>query len=156
MSLEIEVIKNEIKLNFDLSEKQFRLLQYAMLPKAMRPKRAFIIGKIGITLNQYYDWLRHPKFNEARRQYTKQFYQDDVPDILMAMKHEALAGNERAARLFLEYVADWDKKDLTDPEKQRLPIPIQEVNIIIKQLEQKFYVQPNSDQRPVIEAGSTI
>lgn len=156
MSNELEIIKQEVRERFDLNDKQFMLLQYAMLPKALRPHRKFIMGKIGISETQYYNWLRDPRLNEARRQYTKQFYQDDVPDILMAMKNEALAGNERAARLFLEYVADWDKRDTLDPAKQKPPIPINEVNIIIKQLEQKFYVGPTNDQQPVHEAGPNV
>lgn len=128
---------DRIKYQYDLNDEQMQLLTYALLPKALRPHRSFIIGKLGITERQYYMWLRHPRFNDARREMTKGFYQDRIPDILMAMYNEAIAGNERAARLFLEYVDDWKKEQ---PEANTpVPLPPQEVNIIIQKLEQKFY-----------------
>lgn len=152
------ITQNEIE-KFDLDKTKIQFLQYVMLPKALRPRRQYICGKLGIPEHRYYIWLRDPQMNEARRELVKQYYKDDVPDILMAMKNEALAGNERAARLFLEYVEDFKREeDKLNPFTPPETIPVKEVNIIINNLEQKFYGnnQPREDQRPVVEAGSGI
>lgn len=135
-----------------------QLLQYLMLPKAFRPSRQYICGKLGICDRYYYMLLRKPEINDARRQLVKQYYQDDIPDILLALKNESLAGNERAARLFLEYVDDFKKEDAKDnPFTPPDTLPKQEVNIIINNLEQKFYGnQPGTSEQPIIEAGLEV
>jgi len=152
------ITETEIK-KYDLDETKIQFLQYTMLPKALRPHRQYICAKLGIPDYRYYIWLRDPQMNEARRELVKQYYKDDVPDILMAMKNEALAGNERAARLFLEYVEDFNKhEERLSPFQPPEMIPVKEVNIIINNLEQKFYGnnQPREDQRPVATAGSGV
>lgn len=145
---------------YDIPDWGVELLNYVMLPKALRPKSSYIIGKLGITDGMYYSWLRNKRFNLARREFIKQYYQDDIPDVIMAMKDEALAGNERAARLFLEYVDDWDKDPLNiDPDNPNNIKPINELKIVINQLQQKFYGSNNEEiktiettSEPIIEA----
>jgi len=98
----------------------------------------------------YYYWLRSEKFNNARKELIKQYYFDDVPDVLMAMKNEAFAGNERAARLFLEFVADFKKEeDKQKPFEPPNPIPSTEINVIINNLEQKFYGNQSREDKPI-------
>jgi hypothetical protein len=89
---------------------------------------------------------------------TKGYYQDDVPDILLALKNEALAGNDRAARLFLEYVDDFNRtEEKLAPFERPSTIPPQEINVIINNLEQKFYGdQPRTSEQPIIEAGFEV
>lgn len=117
-----------------------KLLAITMLPKALRPHRSQVCAQLNISESIYYYWLRHPKFNDARKELIKQYYFDDVPDILMAMKNEAFSGNERAARLFLEFVADFRKEEeRAAPFERPDPLPTQEINVIINNLEQKFY-----------------
>lgn len=130
-------LKIQIKKKHNLEDWQVELINFFMLPKALRPHRDVIMAKIGLTQAQYYTWLRHPKIIAARREMVKAYYHDDIPDVLMSMKNEAIAGNERAARLFLEYVDDFkkDNPDLDPPTR----LPKKEVNIIINKLEQKFY-----------------
>lgn len=145
---------------YNLEEWHFRLLQYVMLPKAFRPNKKFILAKLGVTEASYFYWIRSPKFNKARRDFVKQYYQDDIPDVLMAMKNEAISGNERAARLFLEYVDDWNKDPRSvDPDEPINAIKTKEVKIIINQLQQKFYGNNNevvktieTTSEPIIEA----
>lgn len=78
-----------------------------MLPKALRPNKHITRGELGITENQYYYWLRHPMILKAKRILTKRYFQDDIPDILQAMRDEAISGNPKAAELFLKYVDEW-------------------------------------------------
>jgi len=128
-----------------------------MLPKALRPSRDWLIGKFNINLSQYYYWLRHPNLNAARREYVKQFYSDDIPDVLMAMKDEALAGNVHAARLFLEYVDEWDKDPRSkDPDERELPIPASEVKVIIYNLQQKFYGKKIEQPEQIENEGEVV
>jgi hypothetical protein len=147
----ITVIKSKIAGKYDLQEWQVGLLEYLMLPKALRPHRSFLMAKFNIAESTYYYCLRSPKFNNARRDFTKQFYKDDIPDILMAMKDEAISGNERAARLFLEYIDDWNKDPRSiDPAAPQV-VNIAEAKQTIINLTQKFYGTPEPPK--VIEAA---
>jgi len=96
-----------------LEDWQVEMANIAMLPKALRPSPPITMGKLGITKMQYYYWLRHPMILKAKRLLTKRYFQDDIPDILQAMRDEALSGNPRAAEIFLEYVDEW-KQDEED------------------------------------------
>jgi len=128
---------------YNLEPWHVELLNYAMLPKALRPSYIQMAARLGVKVDTFYYWLRNPAFNKARAALTKQYYQDDVPDVLMAMRDEAMAGNERAARLFLEYVQDWNKnpnnpadEDVEDP---LTIVKVNEAKKIIINLQQKFY-----------------
>lgn len=150
---------NQLGKKYDLPDVAIRLLQFVILPRALRPPKVQICSQIGITVGVYNYWTTNEKFNAARVQMIKQYYFDDVSDVLMAMKHEAISGNERAARLFLEFVAD--TKAEADKQLPFVPpnaIPSTEVKIIINNLTQKFYgdSQPRTDEliegeaRPVL------
>jgi hypothetical protein len=83
----------------------------------------------------------------ARRDFVKQYYKDDIPDVLMAIKDEAISGNPVAAKLFLEYVDDFNKDSKNGVDETPPPIPKGEVKIIIQQLTQKFYGNKKSTVR---------
>lgn len=119
-----------------MPEYVIKLLQITALPKALRPSRAQICQALDICEGSYYKWLRDDRFNRARRDFIKQYFYDDVPDVLLAMKHESIAGNVMAAKLFLEFV---DEFTTQEEKKANKAMPISEVNIIINNLEQKFY-----------------
>lgn len=153
----IEKLSKREQEKYELNEKKLKFLQFIMLPKALRPHRAYICARLDITEYQYFSWLQNKKINEARRALVKEYYKDDVPDVINAMKMEALAGNPMAAKLFLEYVDDFNKE-----EKKKEPfvrpdmLPPQEINAIIINLEQKFYGnnQPGTSGQPTLPAGS--
>ena len=135
----IEQVKLNVSKRFDLQEWQVSLLEYLMLPKALRPHREFLMAKFNISESTYYYCLRNPRFNQARREFTKQFYKEEIPDILNSMKDEAISGNERAARLFLEYVDDWKKDPRSvDPQAPQV-VNVAEQKQTIINLTQKFY-----------------
>ena len=149
-----ELLKQEvmIKNKYGLEGWQVSFLMYLMLPKALRPSRAKIIARLGITEPTYYYWHRHPQMAKARRDLVKLYYQDDIPDILMTLKNEAIAGNERAARLFLEYVDDFKRE--IDEDDAPIKLPKAEVNIIINNLYNKFYGGSNTNSAIEGETGS--
>lgn len=144
-------VEQNLVARYELEPWHLELLKYVCKPKALRPNRHFIMGKLGIGEGTYYYWLNHPKFNEARKEFVKQYYKDDVPDVLNAMKDEAIAGNPQAAKLFLEYVEDFDKDPRNFDPGGNSPIPIMEVKQIIINLQQKFYGRTTQQQSGGIE-----
>jgi len=95
----------------DLQYWQIKFVGYVMLPKGLRPSKASIMGELGMTSRQYHYWLTHPVVIRMKQILTKRYFQDDIPDILMAMRDEALTGNVKAAELILSYVDDWRKNE---------------------------------------------
>lgn len=154
--MSLKSIKNE----FGLDEKKTEFLRYVSLPKAFRPHRKFICAKLEIPEWQYYQWVNDPTLSDARDKMIKQLFKDDVSDVVMAMRDEALAGNERAARLFLEYVMDWNKKDGggdDDDNARRMDeIPIIEVKQTIINLQQKFYGNSNGTNHQIAREAEPL
>lgn len=150
----VSKIKSRIGNKFDLLDWQLGLMEYLMLPKALRPHRNFLMAKFGIAESTYYYCLRSQKFNAARREFTKQFYKDDIPDVLMAMKDEAISGNPVAAKLFLEYVDDWNRDPRSIDPEAPTTINVNETKTIVYNLQQKFYgkAEAQIEAPKVIEA----
>lgn len=140
MNKQLEGLARDLAKKYELEEWHMELMNMVMLPKALRPSKAYILGKLNIKEATYYHWLRHPRFNNARREFVKQYYKDDIPDVLLALKDEAVSGNVIAAKLFLEYVDDFNR-DEYKRHQDELPPPMQrrEAQVIINNLTQKFY-----------------
>lgn len=66
---------------------------------------------------------------------SRRWFSDDIPDILTALKREAIKGNPVAAKVFLEYVDNWQAED----EKNKAPVIItkNELNVYITELRAK-------------------
>ena len=92
---------------------QAEIAKIAMLPKGLRPPIEHTIGRLGISKTTYVMWIKHPTILKIKRILTKRYFQDDIPDILQAMRDSAIAGDSKAAKLFLEYVDEW-KQDEED------------------------------------------
>jgi hypothetical protein len=138
--MKIQGIRTAVVKRYQLEKWQAELVQILSMPRALRPDKRHIMGRFSLNESGYYYWTRHPVINEARRYYTKQYFQDDVPDVLNAMKDEALAGNPAAAKLFLEYVfeANKDNDERAENENKRDP-DRDAVKTIIKNLTLKIY-----------------
>jgi hypothetical protein len=119
----------------DMADWQMELAKIAMFPKAMRPSRFEFMGRYNISEFQYYYWLRHPVVLRVKKILTKRYFHDDIPDILQAMRDEALSGNERAAKLFLEYVDEWKADEDNKPPVQVLNI--EQVNVMLNDFRNK-------------------
>ena len=120
------------------------LIYYASLPKALRPSRQEICAKLGISDTMYYRLLRDEKFNKVRMAMIKQYYFDDLADVLLAVKTRKHCRQYDSSQIILEFVADFAKdQKRQDPFEAPEPIPPQEINIIIQNLEQKFYGSEN-------------
>ena len=108
--------------------------RYSSLPKALRRSRVEIIAEYNISPANFTYWQHHPKVLNAKKRLTKLWFQDDVPDVLMALRQKSLAGDVNAQRLFLEYVDQHTDINI-DPMKMNK----QQIFITIKELHQKFY-----------------
>lgn len=106
-----------------------------MKPKAYRKRRASIVAELGLTDRQYYFWRIHPDIIKLKTDLSRRWFADDIPDILEAMKREAIKGDTNAAKVFLEYVSEWRTED----EKDKVPVVINKntLNIYIKELRSK-------------------
>jgi len=119
----------------DFEDWQIALAKIAMLPKALRPPRHETMGKYNITKPQYYYWLSHPIVLRIKRILTKRYFSNDIPDIIQALRDEAISGNERAAKVFLEYVDEWNAENDNKPPVQVLNI--EQVNIMLNEFRKK-------------------
>lgn len=144
-----KTITQKIGDKFNFEPRVIELMRIVMLPKALRPNKATILTRTGLSEPMYYYWLRHPRFNEARREFVKQYYKDDIPDVLMALKDEAVSGNPIAAKLFLEYVDDFNRDPANQDPDEKPAVNRSEVRIIINKLTQKFYGNEKPELRPV-------
>lgn len=143
-------IIDQLSEKYELNQYEKKLLPILILPKALRPHYKQIHGQLGISERYYFALLHSPKLNNARQELIKQYYMDDLSDVLQAMKYEAISGNERAARLFLEYVADFKKEeDNKKPIDNAVRIPPAENVIIINELTQKFYGNRPREDQPI-------
>ena len=108
-----------------------------MMPKALRPPPPITMGELGITRAQYYYWLRHPMILQAKRILTRRYFQDDIPDILQAMRDEAIAGNPKAAEIFIKYVDEWEKDEDDNRAIRREILSKAEVGDLLKEFRDK-------------------
>ena len=124
-----------------LDANKLKLVEYLSLPKAHRPMplKAFAKQVLGVSEPTIHAWKKEPAVVLSVRKTIENRFADDIPDVLLALKNNALAGNPRAARLFLDYVDPGYDQDIVLPRKEYTK---QEVDEIIKDLEKKFY--PNS------------
>lgn len=121
--------------NPQLEDWHIELAKIAMLPKALRPSRHKIKARLNISDSAYYYWMRHPVVLKVKRILTKRYFQDDIPDIIQALRDEAVSGNERAAKVFLDYVDEWQQEDENKPVIQVLNI--EQVNVLLDEFRQK-------------------
>lgn len=132
---------------YNLSEMEFDLVLFLTPPRALREPITAFAARWNMGRNLVYAYAKTEKVLAARREMIKIYFQDWVPDVLLAMKNEAMAGNYNAARLFLEYVDDF-KKEMANHPSERPKFFQKDVNIIINKLEQKFYGKGSRKDQP--------
>lgn len=133
----LELIPPDLKkkLKEDPYHKDWHLdfVKYLCLPRAMRPSPQWLQGKFNISKSGYHYWLNHPRIIEVKSVMTKLFFSDWVPDVLLAVRNEALNGNEKAAKLFLDYV----KETGVDEDQEETIVDYEEVQLILKRIRKK-------------------
>jgi hypothetical protein len=91
--------------------------------------------ELKISAAQFYKIKNSDIILRIRRKLVKNWFQDDIPDVLLSLRNNALTGDPRSAKVFLEYV-DEDFAD-TISGGQKTPLTKNEINIIISDLRGK-------------------
>jgi len=121
-----------------LDANKLKLVEYLSLPKAHRSMslKAFARQILGISEPTIHAWKKEAAVVMSVKRTIENRFADDIPDVLLALKNNAIAGNPRAARLFLDYVAPGYNQEVAPPPKEYTK---QELDEIIRDLEKKFY-----------------
>jgi|GEM_PF-6619597 len=119
---------------------KLRLVEYLSLPKSCRPMSLKAFAKqLGISEPTIHAWKKEPDIVALVKKTIENKFIDDVPDVLLALRDSAIAGNPKAAKLFLDYVDNGSSRDINQPKEQKSK---EEVEKEIEKLTKKFY--PNS------------
>lgn len=116
---------------------KLKLVDYLSLPKAMRPMTLKMFAKqvLGVSEPTVHAWKNDDDVIASVKKNIRSKFADDIPDVLMALRDNAMAGNARAAKLFLAYVAD-SIKPIDEPKKE---MSVEETKREIERITKMFY-----------------
>lgn len=85
---------------------KLKLVEYLALPKAFRPMTLRMFAKeiLGVSEPTVHAWKKDQDVILSVRKTIENKFIDDIPDVLMALRNSAIAGDPKAAKLFLEYI----------------------------------------------------
>ena len=120
---------------------KLKLVEYLSLPKSCRPMslKAFA-GQLGISEPTIHAWKKEQEVVLLVKKTIENKFADDIPDVLMALRDSAIAGNPKAAKLFLDYVDNGIQGVSLSVTREE--ISKEDAKIEIEKLTKKFY--PNS------------
>ncbi|MGI6374115.1 MAG: hypothetical protein ACOX0C_02155 [Patescibacteria group bacterium] len=123
--------------NKPIDANKLKLVEYLALPKACRPMpiKRFAAEVLGVSEPTVHAWKKTAEVVLSVRKTIEQKFADDIPDVLLALRDNALAGNPRAAKIFLEYV----ESGVQDVDMPREELSRKEVEAEIDRLKKKFY-----------------
>lgn len=81
------------------------------LPRANRRNQDELAVDLGVDRSTLSRWKKNRRVLILVKELMKRYFVDDLPDILNAMKVEAMSGNVPAAKLVIEYVEDYMKRE---------------------------------------------
>lgn len=118
---------------------KLKLVEYLALPKACRPMplKRFAAEILGVSEPTVHSWKKDRNVILSIRKTIESRFADDIPDVLVALRNSAIAGNPRAAKLFLEYVDGGHFKVEISQEKEAPSN--KEALAEIENLTQKYY-----------------
>jgi len=125
--------------NMLMDANKLKLVEYLSLPKSCRPMSLKAFAKqLGISEPTIHAWKKEQEVVLLVKKTIENKFADDIPDVLLALRDSAIAGNPKAAKLFLEYI-DSPSKNMDLPRRE---ISKEEAKEEIEKLTKKFY--PNS------------
>jgi len=125
--------------NILMDANKLKLVEYLSLPKSCRPVSLKAFAKqLGISEPTIHAWKKEQEVVLSVKKTIESRFADDIPDVLLALRDSAIAGNPKAAKLFLDYVAN----DIQDTSLPREEMSKEAVKMEIEELTKKFY--PNS------------
>lgn len=85
---------------------KLKLVEYLSIPKAFRQMSLKIFARqvLGVSEPTVHSWKKDRNVILSVQKTIKNKFANDIPDVLMALKDNAIAGDPRSAKLFLDYV----------------------------------------------------
>ena len=121
---------------------RLKLAEYLAIPKSLRPMtlKAFAKEVLRVSEPTIHAWKKMPEVMSLVRKTIENSFADDIPDVLLALRDGAIAGNPRAAKLFLEYI-DAGSDSYEEPANNSLKkeMTVEEAKKEIAILVKKFY-----------------
>ncbi len=151
VSAEIEEISKRYKLQYWQVEYAKNLAK----PKALRQSTVDMAKQLGVPEKSLNYWKNHPVITKIRMELTRLHFFNDVPDVMMAVKDNALRGDTRAAQLFFEMVLELKLHD-----EQNLPAPPNtgagEVAIYLIQIRKKHNIPISAELQAAADKYENI
>lgn len=131
------IIANKI-----IDPSKLKLVEYLSIPKAFRPKTLKNFAKeLGISEPTIHSWKNDPDIVDLTMNNVSKRFSDFVPDIVNALKDQAIAGSVPAIKLFLEYVTGAEfkgrQKEIYDNQRYEEEVSEEEVKRILAKLKNK-------------------
>ena len=123
-------MNNNKTLSKKLSPRKRKFIEYLKYKEYNNNELSKIRKKIGISSSTYYRWLGDKELTKIAREESNLEFKESVHAVLQTLKKEALKGNVKAIKLFLEKfdnIKDKTVEDLSPDEMVRL------AHIIIKE-----------------------
>lgn len=119
---------------------KLKLIEYLALPKACRPMpiKRFAIEILGVSEPTVHAWKKTSEVALSVRKSIEQKFADDIPDVLLALRDNALAGNPRAAKIFLDYV----ESGMQEVDFPREVLTRKDAEVEIEKLRKLHYPEP--------------
>ena len=85
------------------------LVEYLATPKGLRSMtlKDFAIQELKISEPTIHAWKKDADIQHAVKRIIKKKFSNAIPDVVLALRDQAISGNVQAAKIFLEYVDDW-------------------------------------------------
>ena len=96
-----------------------------------------VLSSLGISKSSLQEYKQHPKFTGAVLRYNKEIFIEHVPDVINAMKDQAIGGNVHAGKIFLDWVQDI--RDENPGAIQNPDVSEEEVLTVVAQLRKKKF-----------------
>jgi len=94
-----------------------------------------VCRELGVERRALTKWKNHPKFTAMVNQMNREYFATYIPDVINAVKDQALAGNIRAAEMFMKWVSDFHTEN---PEEAGIEeATIEEVRMVIQKIKRK-------------------
>ena len=132
ITAEVEEIAKRYKLEYW----QVELAKELAKPKAFRMSIVDLSKKLGVEYRKFEYWKTHPVITKIRMELTRLHFFNDIPDVIMAVKDNALRGDTRAAELFFEMVLELKLHDQAN-EPPAPYVSQEEVAVYIVQIRKK-------------------
>lgn len=119
----------------EIPESIVRVAKIMAMPRALRPSIMKMCEICQIGMPMFDKWRYRPAFTGLVFRLNKDLMANHIPDIVMALKDQALCGNTKSAELFLNWVQDVRDEDpgnITDPD-----VTEEEVLLVVRQLRKK-------------------